>query len=404
MHIVFVCREYVPSLRGGGIASYIKETAVNLVKRGHTVTVCCASDDTREETEYSDQGVRVIRLSGGDFVIPGIEHASIMKKFRCLYRFFSYRKKILKTIETLHNVDIVEVPEFGAEAFYLTRLKIPVVIRLHTPTLLDRNNAGIKRLSIRNFYEYWVGWQELRILPKFQYVTSCSLSLKRWFETHVPKLKSNIEVIYNSIEIDAWRNEKDDKYTEGSILYAGTVAEGKGIGDLIEACRILRKQNMPVTLHIAGKMGTYANSLKKEVDEKGETWCVFLGNQPRDRLKDWYARSKVSCFPSWWEAMGIVCIEALLAGNIVVGSANGGMAEIIDDGKDGYLAPPHNPGKLAEYLRRALEENKVSVAQKRANAYKKIKENFSTDVILDSLEKYYLNVIEKNAASQDIMG
>lgn len=404
MHIVFVCREYVPTLRGGGIASYIKETAVNLVKRGHTVTVCCASDNTREETEYSDQGVRVIRLSGGDFVIPSIEHSSIIKKFRCLYRFFSYRKKILKTIETLHNVDIIEVPEFGAEAFYLTRLKIPVVIRLHTPTLLDRNNAGIKRLSIKNFYEYWVGWQELRILPKFQYVTSCSLSLKRWFETYVPKLKSNIEVIYNSIEIDAWLNEKDDEYTEGSILYAGTVAEGKGIGDLIEACQILRKQNMPVTLHIAGKMGTYAKSLKNEVDEKRETWCVFLGNQTRELLKDWYAQSKVTCFPSWWENMPLVCLEAMLAGNIVIGSSSGGMAEIIENGEDGYLAPPHNPEKLAEYLRRALEEDKVSVAQKRANAYKKIKENFSTDVILDSLEKYYLNVIEKNAASQDFMG
>ena len=90
MHIVFICREYVPTLRGGGIASYIRETAVNLVKRGHAVTVCCASDDTREATEYFDQGVRVIRLSGGDFVIPGIEHVSIIKKFRCLYRSLSY--------------------------------------------------------------------------------------------------------------------------------------------------------------------------------------------------------------------------------------------------------------------------------------------------------------------------
>lgn len=404
MHIVFVCREYVPTLRGGGIASYINDTAVNLVKRGHAVTICCASDDTREVTEYFDQGVRVIRLSGGDFVIPGIEHASIIKKFRCLYRFFSYRKKILKTIESLPDIDIIEVPEFGAEAFYLSRLKMPVVIRLHTPTLLDRNNVGVKKLSIKNFYEYWVGWQELRILPKFRYVSSCSLSLKRWFETYVPKLKSNIEVIYNSIEIDSWRNEKDEEYSEGSILYAGTVAEGKGIGDLIEACRILRSQNMPVTLHIIGKMGTYANSLKKEVDENGETWCTFLGNQTRGRLKDWYAQSKVACFPSWWENMPLVCLEAMLAGNIVIGSSNGGMAEIIENGKDGYLVPPHDPNKLAEYLRRALEEDKISVAQKRANAYDKIKKNFSTDVILDSLEKYYLSVIEKNATSQNIMG
>ena len=39
MHIVFVSREYVPTFRGGGIASYIKETAIGLVKKGHRVTV-----------------------------------------------------------------------------------------------------------------------------------------------------------------------------------------------------------------------------------------------------------------------------------------------------------------------------------------------------------------------------
>ena len=46
MHICFVCREYVPSLRGGGIASYIKEMAENIVQKHHKVTVICASDDT----------------------------------------------------------------------------------------------------------------------------------------------------------------------------------------------------------------------------------------------------------------------------------------------------------------------------------------------------------------------
>ena len=39
MHIVFVSREYVPTFRGGGIASYIKETAIGLVKKGHWMMV-----------------------------------------------------------------------------------------------------------------------------------------------------------------------------------------------------------------------------------------------------------------------------------------------------------------------------------------------------------------------------
>ena len=32
MHICFICREYPPSLRGGGIASYIKEIAQGYIK------------------------------------------------------------------------------------------------------------------------------------------------------------------------------------------------------------------------------------------------------------------------------------------------------------------------------------------------------------------------------------
>ena len=48
MHICFVCREYPPSLRGGGIASYIKEVAHGLHDAGHRVTVIACFRMIRE--------------------------------------------------------------------------------------------------------------------------------------------------------------------------------------------------------------------------------------------------------------------------------------------------------------------------------------------------------------------
>lgn len=69
MHIVYVTREYPPSLRGGGIASYVKEMAHGLYELGHQVTVIAASDDTRLSSEYDDNGVRVIRLKGGAILL-----------------------------------------------------------------------------------------------------------------------------------------------------------------------------------------------------------------------------------------------------------------------------------------------------------------------------------------------
>ena len=393
MHIVFVCREYPPTLRGGGIASYIHEMAINLIRRAHSVTVICASDDTRVFSDRKEDGIRVIRLSGGDFILPQIEKSSLIKKMRCLYRFFSYRKKILQQIEQLKDVDIIEVAEYGAEAYYLSKCHVPVVIRLHTPTLLDRSNFNIKKFNIRTFYDYWIGKRELSILSQFKYVTSCSASLKDWFLKYVPDMTGNIEVIYNPIEISKWKTEKID-YVENSILYVGTVMEGKGVGDLIEACRILRERNIPVTLKIVGKWGTYAMKLQGYVTDNHFDWCSFEGNLPREELQNLYSKAKISCFPSWWENMPLVCLEAMLAGNVVIGSRNGGMTEIVTDKKDGFLIEPHAPKDLAECIYKALMMNKNSVTEMKKNALYKIQGKFSFEAVMQFMENYYVSVIK----------
>ena len=70
MHIVYISREFVPTQRGGGIASYVKDMASAMVARGHQITVICASDDTRTTSDKMENGIRIIRLKGGDFIIP----------------------------------------------------------------------------------------------------------------------------------------------------------------------------------------------------------------------------------------------------------------------------------------------------------------------------------------------
>lgn len=164
MHIVYVSREYPPTKRGGGIASYVKDMACHLVKKGHTVTVVSASDDTRTECSYVEDGVNVIRLSKGDFIIPSIEKSYGIKKLRCVYRFYSYRKKVRDVISGLKDVDIIEVPEFGAEGYYLQDLHVPVVIRLHTPSYLDRATFGKKKYKVSQFYEWFCAEKEKAVL------------------------------------------------------------------------------------------------------------------------------------------------------------------------------------------------------------------------------------------------
>ena len=249
MHICFVCREYPPSLRGGGIASYIKEVAHGLHDAGHRVTVIAASDDTQISSDDDDEGVRVIRLSGGDFVIPQVEGNSPWKKFRMFYRFYSYRRKIREKVLELGDVDLIEVPEYGAEGYYLEGIGVPVVTRLHTPMLLDHDTFSLQAFSKANAVYYWQGCKELQVMKKAGYLTSCSTSLKEWSVKYLKINPDKVHVIYNPIQAAKWINQKlsmeatDEKKL---LLFVGTVCDWKGSGDLAETGKRLLSQEVSV--------------------------------------------------------------------------------------------------------------------------------------------------------------
>ncbi len=401
MNIVYISREYPPSKRLGGIGSHVKTDAESLAHRGHKVTVIAASDDTRLDSREIVNGVHLIRLSGGDFLIPSTEpHCSSWKKLRMIYRFHSYRKRLLEEVRKLGNVDILEVCEYGAEAYYLKEYKDRLVLRLATPTLLDRNTFGVKRLRLSQLHEYWVGRKELQLMTQFPHVTSCCKTLGNWCQKYVKGFTNDYKVIFNPIDLSKWLSERNTIYEENTVLFAGTVSEAKGVGDLIEACKILIEKSVPVKLTIAGKLGSYAMQLQTMCNEKGFSWCHFTGHISQEELKHLYAVNKVSCFPSWWEAFANVVMEAMAAGNVIVGSTNGGMTEIIDDGIEGLLVEPKRPALLAEKLKQALDLSPNEVQAFRSRAHQRLKSQVSTNVILNQMEDYYQEIVKENSKRQ----
>ena len=394
MHICFVCREYPPSLRGGGIASYIKEISHGLHEAGHEVTVICASDDTRKEEQYDDDEVHVIRLKGGDFIIPQAERATLLKKFRMFYRFFSYRKRILHVVRRLKDVDIIEVPEYGAEGYYLHRLSIPVVMRLHTPMLLDHEHFSMQRLKRGSLPYYWQGRKELDLIRKAKHITSCSTSLKQWVYKYLCVPEERMGVIYNPIRTKDGSQCRWQWQPHGvkQILFAGTICDWKGCGDLAAACRLLHeKGTVKFQLNLVGKTGKYAAELQKKYGK--ESWFNIVGKVSREKLMKMYATADLVCFPSWWENMPMVCIEAMLCGGIVLGSSSGGMSEIIMDGEDGFLLPPKNPEAWCNKIEKILHMDGEALQGISMQAQAKIEKQFGLDTIVNQTIQYYNKVI-----------
>lgn len=77
---------------------------------------------------------------------------------------------------------------------------------------------------------------------------------------------------------------------------------------------------------------------------------LFLGNVPREELWSVFGAGDVFAFPGIGESLGMVYLEAQAAGLPVVALADGGVAEVVEDGRTGFLTAP---GDAAAY-RRAL--------------------------------------------------
>lgn len=391
MHIVYVCREYPPTLRGGGIATYIRLIAQGLVERNNKVTVICASDDTRTSSDYRDKGVRVIRLSGGDFILPSVESTSLLKKFRFIYRFDSYRKKIREAILELDDIDIIEVADFGAESYFLKGINAPVVVRLHTPSLFDRTTLGKKKYQGKDKLFQFIGEREKYILKHADFLSSCSESLKDWTIQNLGIDSNKIEVIYNPIELPTHKVELKSSTTKATIVFVGTISDVKGCGDLFEAGKLLAEKNVDFDMFLYGKMGEFAENLK--MNEQSYPWFHVIGKIEREKLFSIYCNASVVCFPSWWDNMPMVCLEAMGVGAVVLGSSSGGMSEIIQDSINGYLIEPHNPLKLADKLLELLQLNTDQRKMISENAKQRIMTHFEKSVVLEQMVNYYHDVI-----------
>lgn len=395
MNILYVCREYPPSQRAGGIGSYCKEIAYGMLQRGHNVTVLAASDDTRIESDRIQDGIRVIRLSGGDFWVKSAEPGISILKLRTLYRFHSYRRKIRKVVKALSDIDVIEVADFGAEGLYLYDLNIPVITRLHTPSLLDITTLSLKKINLLNTL---IMKAELEVYQNAAYISSCSNSLICWIANNVDIAPRLFRVILNPIslpDISMLNYPHSKSNSTKYIFYAGTLVDTKGVGDLVEACKIIMKnQHFNIELLMAGKEGSYAQQLKESLSEEQKKYIKFLGKLKREDLFSYYSNADVCCFPSWWENMPMVCLEAMMCKGLVIGSTSGGMNEIIEDGVNGYLVPRKSPVQLAECIEKALSLKEVDANRIKQNAKCTIEEKFETSVISKQMEDFYNAVIE----------
>ncbi|MEQ8656368.1 MAG: glycosyltransferase family 4 protein [Hyphomicrobiales bacterium] len=134
---------------------------------------------------------------------------------------------------------------------------------------------------------------------------------------------------------------------EVTCLYVGRLLWDKGIGELVEAARILKQTHPHITIRLVGSYDDNPASLSKHQLEQwiDEGLIDYRGHS--DAVAGEFATADMAVLPSYREGLPKALLEAAACGLPLVATDVPGCREICVDGKNGLLVPPKNADAIA---------------------------------------------------------
>jgi alpha-maltose-1-phosphate synthase len=224
---------------------------------------------------------------------------------------------------------------------------------------------------------------------------------------------ARVHVVHNGIDLTDWYPDTDEEAvrrlgvdpTRRSVVFVGRITRQKGLPYLLRAARRLPTDvqlvlcaGAPDTPEIAAEVTGLVARLQEERD--GVVWVQRT--LPLTELRPVLSTATAFVCPSVYEPLGIVNLEAMACGAAVVGTATGGIPEVVDDGVTGRLVPidqvddgtgtPREPETFVDDLATGLTEvlDDPDHARRMGRAGReRAQQHFSWDTIVErTLEVY----------------
>lgn len=207
----------------------------------------------------------------------------------------------------------------------------------------------------------------------------------------------NIVVTPFGIDLKKFCKNRNVKYGRTDEIVIGTVKtlhKIYGISYLIKAFKIVvdRNPEKNIKLLIVGG-GPLEKELKRlardlNVDDK----TTFTGNIPQDKVPEYLNMLDVYVAVSLRESFGVAVIEAGACELPVVVSEVGGLVEVVEDGKTGFIVPSEDTEETANAIEKLIL-SEITRAEFGKNARKRINELYSWEKSVDILNSVYLNCV-----------
>jgi glycosyltransferase involved in cell wall biosynthesis len=362
----------------GGAENVAHNLALNMVRRGHQVSVFTTSADSNDAVEEED-GLKVYHCG---------------TNFRVEKGYFSvnlFRKPLQEKQDIIH-AHISTPPADLSALLCAIRTKTPLVVTYH-----GDGEVGYGKLVRRAAVAFYNTFLLHRVLSKAR-VIICPSEYYLEQSRFLGRYGDKVIAIHNGVNLEDFNvalSKEDCRRLLGLpadsklILFVGELIEYKGPDVLVKAMAHIVRKVPNAQLVFLGD-GTMKNGLQNLTQSLGLAEQVkfagFIGGDVKAR---YYKAADLLCLPSTMgpESFGIVLLEAWASGLPIVVSDLPTFKSLVEDGHNGIVTLRRDDQSLASGIVRLLEDEGLRHRMGR-RAYEKA-EQFSWDGIAKETEKVY---------------
>ena len=347
-----------------GIGHYTYNLSKKLIESGHEVTVI---------TRGGISGIENLNFRGIEVFKP---------RFLPLYPFHVqlngyFVEKFFKNLDK--EFDLIHI---HSPLSPVMNTEIPIVNTIHTSLIEDIKHfqvSNLKSIGIK-LTTHLSGYpMTQKLINNSKYTTTVSSSVASELKEYY-NIKNPI-VVGNGVNENSFypSKEKRDDY----ILYVGRLDYRKGILDLIEASKLVDNK---IVIVGEGPLRPYIEKFIKKNDVKN---VKLIGHISGENLVNLYQNASMFVFPSHYEGLPTVVLEAMSCGLPVIVSDIPAHKYFIKDRKNGIFTQRGSPEDIAKKIN-VLNENKILVKELGKNARKTIEKKFTWDKICRNFEEIYI--------------
>lgn len=259
--------------------------------------------------------------------------------------------RVLRTIFSINRIlrefspEILHVQEaasqWNAWAILSFRRHIPIVLTIHDHTPHSGEHVGA--------FRRWVGGL---LRCKVHRVIVHGPRIQAEMEVLDKRVAGRIDVIPHGVLGTAVASDDVSGYEPGTFLFFGRIEVYKGLGDLLDACQVLRDRGRAFRLIVAGR-GSDLNNHRERI--ASSPWVSLTDRYiSAKEIPDLFRRASVVVLPYTDATQSGVGAMAFAFTRPVIATRTGDVPDIVIDGQTGLLVPPRDPNALADAMEKLL--------------------------------------------------